>query len=188
MSQRRGLSDAAEWISDGAVGTDDRRIQTSGAEEVHQRCIDVWERAGLCTTGGLQPLTVNGLAGGGGLFGFMLSNECVVVCTFEVRHHQIAANRVGIDGTVQMTSAVEVVGEAECESVAQIALNTDIGLLRVRIHEILPLRIAKGLKSKRQERGWIQVVLIQEDRLREVDGLKALLVRKKSKSRGSGRV
>ena len=62
-----------------------------------------------------------------------------------------------------MTSAVEVVSEAECESVAQIALNTDIGLLRVRIHKILTLRIAEGLKSKRQERGWIQVVLIQED-------------------------
>ena len=46
LSQRRGLGNAGR-IRD-SIGTDDRGIQTSGAEKIHQRCIDVWEWAGLC--------------------------------------------------------------------------------------------------------------------------------------------
>ena len=61
---------------------------------------------------------MNGLAGVG-----QRAGECVVVGGLVVRDHQVAANRVGVDRTVQMTSAVEVVGEAERESAAQVALD-----------------------------------------------------------------
>ena len=104
------------------------------------------------TRRGLHPLTVNGLAGAGQIAG-LLPNACIVVGRVEVGNHQVAANCVGIDRTVQMASAIEVVGEAERESLAEIALDGDVRLLRVGVDEILGLRIAEGLEAQRQERG-----------------------------------
>ena len=51
-----------------------------------------------------------------------------------------------------MASAIEVVSEAQCEAVAEIALNASVRLLRVGVDEILCLRIAEGLEAERQER------------------------------------
>ena len=65
--------------------------------------------------------------------------------------HQVAPNRVGIDRTIQVTSTVEIVGQAERIPVPQIALNAHIRLLRVGVNEIRRLRISERLESKRQE-------------------------------------
>ncbi len=51
-----------------------------------------------------------------------------------------------------MASAIEVVGQIESIAVAQIALDAEIGLLRIRVDKILRLRITKRLKAERQER------------------------------------
>ena len=50
-----------------------------------------------------------------------------------------------------MPSAVEVVSQIQGKSVAQIAFDADIDLLRIGINEILGLRIAKWLEGERQE-------------------------------------
>ena len=107
--------------------------------------------------------------------------ERVVVGRLEVRDHEVAANGVGIDGTIQMPSAIEVIGETQSEAVAQIALQGEVRLLRVGVDKVLRLRIAKGLESQRQERRGIQVVLVQKNRLRKVQGLKLLLVGQETK-------
>src|SRR5205807_6490945 len=93
----------------------------------------------------------------------------------EVRHHQVAANGVGVDGPVEMTPAVEVVGERKRVPPAKIALNGKVSLLRVRVDEIPGLRISEWLEAQRQESRLrrvrqveIQVILVQENRLREV--------------------
>ena len=59
---------------------------------------------------------------------------------------------------------------------AEIAFDTQIGLLRVCINEVVTLRIAKRLKTEREKRRRIQIILIKEDRLREIQSLKALLI------------
>ena len=85
-----------------------------------------------------------------------------------------------------MTSAIEVVGEAESEAATQIALDGEVRLLRVRVNEILRLRIAEGLEAERQESRRVQIVLIEKDGLRKVQSLKLLLIGKISKRGGSG--
>ncbi len=93
----------------------------------------------------------------------------------EIGDHQVAANGVGVDGTVQVASAVEVVGEAEGESVAEIVLDAEVRLLRVGVDEILRLRISEGLEGERQERGLarvrgveVQIILIEKDGLGKI--------------------
>ena len=83
-----------------------------------------------------------------------------------------------------MTPAVEVVGERKRVPPAKIALNGKVSLLRVRVNEILGLRISEWLEAQRQESRLrrvrqveIQVILVQENRLREVQRLELLLVR-----------
>ena len=52
-----------------------------------------------------------------------------------------------------MAPAVEVVGEAERVTAAEIMFERQVGLLRIRVHEILGLRISEGLETERQECG-----------------------------------
>ena len=85
-----------------------------------------------------------------------------------------------------MTSAIEVVGEIQSEAAAEVALDAEVRLLRVRVNEILRLRIAKGLEAQRQESRRVQIVLVEKNRLREVQSLKLLLVGKISECGGSG--
>ena len=98
--------------------------------------------------------------------------------------HQIATDRVGVDRPVEMAPAVEVVGQAESKTIAQIALDTKINLLRIGVDKVLGLRIAKGLEGQRQGRRRTQIVLVEKNRLGKIQSLKLLLVRKKSQSAG----
>ncbi len=50
-----------------------------------------------------------------------------------------------------MPSAVEVVGQAEGHAVSQILLQRQVCLLRIRVHKILGLRIAKRLEGHREK-------------------------------------
>src|SRR5258708_37533929 len=75
-----------------------------------------------------------------------------------------------------MSPAVEVVGQTQGISAAEIVLDGKIRLLRVRIDKVLGLRVAEGLEPDR-ERSRRQVVLIEKDRLRKIQRLKLLLVR-----------
>ena len=92
---------------------------------------------------GLQPLTVNGLEGQR-----LSRNGSIYQSGIEVRHHQVAADRVGVDGPIEVASAVEVIGETQCVSIAEIALDAQVRLLRIRVDEVLRLRIAEGLESE----------------------------------------
>src|SRR5438309_4270389 len=69
---------------------------------------------------------------------------------------------------------------------AEVALDAEVGLLGVRVHEAFSLRISEWLKAQRQEGGGVQIVLIQENGLWEVQCLKALLVRVIAKRCGYG--
>src|SRR6266536_967584 len=71
---------------------------------------------------------------------------------------------------------------------AKVVLDAEIRLLRIRINKILGLRITKGLKSERHESGRVQVILIQEDRMRKIQCLKNLCIRLIAKSCGNSRV
>ncbi len=96
---------------------------------------------------GLQPLTVKGLAGASSaLRPARRSKQLRKLAT--IRSPRTA---VGVDGAVQMASAIEVVGETEGEAAAQVAFQREVRLLRVGVHEILGLRIAEGLEGQRQE-------------------------------------
>ena len=64
--------------------------------------------------------------------------------------HKIAANGVGVDGTIQMASAIEVVGQTEGVAAAEIALKGQVCLLRIRVDEVLGLRISEGLEGQRE--------------------------------------
>ena len=70
---------------------------------------------------------------------------------------------LALDRTVQVASAIEVVGKAESEAAAQIPFQRQVSLLRVGINEVLGLWIAEWLKGKRQKVGRVQVVLIEEN-------------------------
>src|SRR5208283_4386592 len=94
----------------------------------------------------------------------------------QVGHKQVAALRVGVDGMIQMASAVEVVRQIEVEAIAKVAFDAEIGLLRIGVDEVLGLRITEGLRDQRKERRGIQVVLIKKLRLREIYRLESLLV------------
>src|SRR6185312_2182390 len=74
-----------------------------------------------------------------------------------------------------MASAIEVVGDVDCVTVPEFALHAKICLLRVRVNEILGLRISEGLECNRQW-GVGQIVLIEEGRLRKIQGLELLLI------------
>ena len=143
------------------------RVQSAGAEEVHERRIDVARTASAHG---------KGTAGGG----------TVRQGGKEIGGHQVAANRVSVDGTVDVAAAVEVVGHAQGVATAEIVLDGEVRLLRVSVNEVLGLRITEGLEGKRQEsrraRVQVKVVLVEEDRLREVERLKLLLVRQIIKS------
>src|SRR5208282_181110 len=65
---------------------------------------------------------------------------------------------------VQVPSTVEVVGQAQSETAAQILLESQVRLLRVGVNKVLGLRIAEGLKRQREERRRIQVVLVHEEK------------------------
>ena len=127
------------------VGSDDRGIQAARAEEIHQRGIDVGEGTG---SGSSRAAAANGKRTGRSR---LSRRQSVVVSRLKIGNHQVATNRVGIDGPVQVAPAVEVVGQTESEAVAKIALDGEVGLLRVGVHEILSLRIAEGLEAERQE-------------------------------------
>ncbi len=77
-----------------------------------------------------------------------------------------------------MSSTVEVVGQAEGEAVAQVALGGQVRLLRIGVNEVLALRIAEWLEAEWQEGplGEVEVVLVEEDRIGSIQGLKLLLV------------
>ena len=144
-NQGRGLGNAAGRIADGSVGADDRGIEAAGAEEVHQRRVNIGVRR-------CRRSTLVASADGEGAGGRSLSRvERVIVGSLEVAGHEVAANRVGIDGAVEMASAVEVVSQAESEAAAEILLQGQVRLLRVGVNKILRLRIAEGLKCQRQK-------------------------------------
>src|SRR5579864_7615018 len=155
----------------GRSGSDEssgnRRIQASGTKEIHQRGINPGaERAVAARSGS----AAYGERAGGGLS----SGECGI----EVGDHQVTTHCVGVDGAVQVTSAIEVVCQTESESATEIPFDGHIRLLRVGVDEVFGLGIAEGLESQRQECGRVQVVLIQKNGLREVESLKLLLVGK----------
>ena len=79
-----------------------------------------------------------------------------------VLEKQVATRCVGVDRPVQVASTIKVVGQAEGRVVAQIVLECEVRLLRIRIHKILCLRVTKGLERQRKERCRLQVVLIDE--------------------------
>src|SRR5262249_9673523 len=93
-----------------------------------------------------------------------------------VGDEQITACSVGVDGTIQVTPAVVVVGDAGYEAAAEVALDREVGLLRVGVDEAFGLRIAERLESEREECLRIQVALIDEERIR-IEGVEPLLVR-----------
>src|SRR6266404_2985671 len=118
------------------------RIQAAGAEKVHQ--------------GGVDPTGIAvGVAYGEG------TGEALTRCGSgkEIGGHQVAPNGAGIDGTIEVTSEVEVVGDAQGETTAKVALDGQIRLLRVGVNEVLCLRVAERLEAERQESrtGWVEV-------------------------------
>ena len=128
------------------TSAEDRGIQSARPEEVHQRRID--KGTSRSDLPALQPTTVNGLAARASARS--VPERCIV--GVEIRDHQVAADGVRIDRPIQVVSAIEVVGEAESESSAKIALDGEVRLLRVGVDEVLRLRVAEGLKTQRQER------------------------------------
>ncbi len=102
----------------------------------------------------------------------------------EVGDHQVAANRIGVDGAVQMPSEVEIISNAESVTVAEVLFQRDVRLLRIRVDEVLRLRVAEGLEAERQGCGRVQIVLVEKDRLGKVLSLKLLLVGEESKGAG----
>src|SRR6266567_260205 len=82
-----------------------------------------------------------------------------------------------------MAPAVEIIGKTESEAPTEIAFYGDVGLLRIGVDEVLGLRIAEGLESEREKGSVarVQIVLVEEDRLREIQSLELLLVRQVAK-------
>ena len=74
-----------------------------------------------------------------------------------------------------MPTAVEIVGDAKCEIVPQVALESEIRLLRVGIDEVLGLRISERLKRQWEETRWLQIILIDEQA--RIEGIESLLTR-----------
>ena len=103
-----------------------------------------------------------------------------------VFQQQVATRGVGIDGAIQMASAVEVVGQAKRHVVSQVLLKRQVCLLRVGINKILGLRIAKGLEGHREKCCRVQIILVDEKV--SVGRIKALLVRLVSRNRRQARV
>ena len=90
----------------------------------------------------------------------------------KVGDHQVAANRIGVDGTVEVAAAVEVVSQTEGEATAEVALDGQVRLLRVGIDEVLGLRIPEGLEaSGRKCLGQVEVVLVEENANWEDSGI-----------------
>ncbi len=61
-----------------------------------------------------------------------------------------------------MPAGIEVVAQAERHVVSQVLLESQVRLLRVGVDEILCLRIAERLEGNREGRGWVQIVLVDE--------------------------
>src|ERR1700728_5110525 len=115
MDQSYGLSDAAERVAERRVGADERRIQSAGPEKLHQRRIHIRIWTGCSPT---RIASADGEWAGGS----RLSRQgCIVVRCLGVGHPQVAATRVGVDGPVQMTTAIEIVSETEREASAEIS-------------------------------------------------------------------
>src|ERR1035438_3376292 len=137
--QRQNGSDTSGSCGTREQSDRDRRVHRRWAEEVGKGGRNV-RASGTNATSGNSERTICWLSG---------SAEN---CGLQVSHHQIAANRVCVDGTVEVTPAVEVVTNAQCEAVAEIAFDGQVRLLGVRIDEILGLRITERLEGQRQER------------------------------------
>src|SRR2546425_8924617 len=82
-----------------------------------------------------------------------------------------------------MAATVIVVSERQREIAAKVALDAEVGLLRVGVHEILALRISERLKAQWKKSRLrricqiqVQIVLVEKDRLRKIQRLKLLLV------------
>ena len=103
----------------------------------------------------------------------------VVIRCQEVGGRQVAANGIGVDGTIEMAAKVKVVGQTEGEAIAKVALDGQVRLLRIGVDEVLGLRVTEGLEAQWQESplGQIEIVLIEEDRLGNIQRLELLLVR-----------
>ncbi len=69
-----------------------------------------------------------------------------------------------------MAAEVKVVGQADGEAIAKVALHGQIGLLRIGVDKVLGLRVAEGLEPERQEgsSGKVEVILVEENGLRNV--------------------
>src|SRR6185369_6066567 len=115
------------------VGLGERRIKTRRPEEVDEgRCDE--RLTGWGNTTGVYEQRVR-------------SWHACRHCCLPVLHEQSTVGGVGIDRAVVVTSAVKVVGEVQGKARAEIALETQIDLLRVGIDEILGLGISERLES-----------------------------------------
>src|SRR6266849_9517425 len=92
-----------------------------------------------------------------------------------------------------MAAAVEVIGQTQGEVMAELLLEAQIGLLGVRVYEVLGLGIAEGLERQRKESCRAQIVLINEQTgvrgggRREWRGIKSLAAGLIARNRGQAR-
>src|SRR5579872_4579979 len=74
-----------------------------------------------------------------------------------------------------MPSTVKVISQTQREAASEILLESEVGLLRIRIHKVFRLRITERLK--RQREAGFQIILIDENRLWKIQRLELLLIR-----------
>src|SRR5579862_3731442 len=155
--QRRAASNRTHEVCD-------RRIISTRTEKVRQCRRNPWQpgvgiHSARGRTGSNLQRTSRGV------------RSRIAIRRLPIRDQQVSSNRVGVNWTVQVPSAVEVVSEAQRKASAQIALNRHIRLLRIRIDKVLRLRITERLEGQRKRgaaklsRRIRQVLLLQEQRL-----------------------
>ena len=78
-----------------------------------------------------------------------------------------------------MASAIEVVGDSEGETSAEVLFEGQVSLLRIRINKVIRLRISEGLESLAAERRIATSGVLIHEGERKVQSLKLLLVGQK---------
>ena len=151
-----------------------RRIQARGTEEIQQRCRHI-RASGTDAAVVYKQRIVRGLCRSG--------RER----RLPIFHQQIAARGVGVDGTIQVAAAVEVVSQAERHVMSQVLLEGQVCLLRIGINKTLSLGIAEGLEGHREECCRVQIVLIDEQvGVRRIEALLVGLVPRNARQTRTG--